>query len=298
MPLGVPSWRATRDTVRQVEAMRFDAVWLADHPLTGFDAWTMLAGLAEATTTIRLGTLVSCVAYRNPVVLARAAADVDRISGGRAVLGLGTGDMPWEFAQLGLAYRSARERSALLEETLQIIKPLLAGEAVDHDGPLLKVKGAQLRSLPSQASGLPILVAGGGERTTLRLVAEHADACNVAAASWGGGAFTVDAATQKLEVLRRHCAHAGRPYDSVLRTSVVGFVLADTVSAAREKLELIPPGTRKFLEDTMVACTPNEAIGRIRGLLSAGFQYLMFAAWPGDMATLELLANRVLPELA
>src|SRR5579859_3957982 len=97
-------WAKAKEIVQAAEELGFDSLWLPDHPLLGWDSWTMLAGLAEATKRIRLGTMVSCVYYRNPVHLARAVADVDRISGGRVVLGIGSGDMPWEFEQLGMPY--------------------------------------------------------------------------------------------------------------------------------------------------------------------------------------------------
>ncbi|HEV2011591.1 MAG TPA: LLM class flavin-dependent oxidoreductase [Candidatus Limnocylindria bacterium] len=297
MPLGLPDWSAARDFARRVEAMGFDAIWLPDHPLVGYDAWTMLAGFAEATSTLRLGTLVSCVAYRHPVVLARSAADVDRISGGRAILGLGTGDMPWEFGQMGLAYPPPRERAVVLEETLRIIRPLLAGRTVDYEGTYLRVKNAELRPLPVQTSGLPIVVAGGGQKTTLRLVAKYADACNVGAASWAGGAFTADAVTQKFEVLRRHCADACRPYESVLRTGLFGFALAETTAAAREKLDALGSGARNFMENVILAATPDEALSQIRRAIMLGFQYLIFTARVSDPESLDLLQARVLPVL-
>jgi alkanesulfonate monooxygenase SsuD/methylene tetrahydromethanopterin reductase-like flavin-dependent oxidoreductase (luciferase family) len=100
-----PDWPATCDLVQAFEGMGFDSYLLPDHPfVTGTATWTSLAAPAEATTTIRLGTLVSCVYFWNPVVLARAVADVDRISGGRVVLGLGSGDMEHKFHQLDLSY--------------------------------------------------------------------------------------------------------------------------------------------------------------------------------------------------
>src|ERR1700694_2009374 len=114
-------WSAIRELAQAAEALGFDALWLPDHPLLGWDSWTMLAGIAEATKRIRLGTMVSCVYYRNPAVLARIVADVDRISGGRVVLGIGSGDMPWEFQQLGMEFPPPARRAAALEEALHVI---------------------------------------------------------------------------------------------------------------------------------------------------------------------------------
>jgi alkanesulfonate monooxygenase SsuD/methylene tetrahydromethanopterin reductase-like flavin-dependent oxidoreductase (luciferase family) len=120
------SWPEMRDLAQMAEELGFDSFWRVDHPMLDHDGWTTLAALAAVTRSIRLGTHVSCVAYRPPVLLARMATDIDAISNGRLVLGLGSGDMPREFQQLGLAYPTIQERQAALEEAIQIIRPRLA----------------------------------------------------------------------------------------------------------------------------------------------------------------------------
>jgi alkanesulfonate monooxygenase SsuD/methylene tetrahydromethanopterin reductase-like flavin-dependent oxidoreductase (luciferase family) len=262
---------------------------------TGNATWTSLAARATATRTIRLGTLVACAAYWSPVVLARAAADLDRLSGGRFVLGLGSGNAPWEFAQLGLAYPPTPQRQALLEETLRIVRPLLRGEAVTCRGERFRVEGAELAPPPVQQPWVPILVAGGGERTTLRFAAEYADACNLGAASWAGGAFAAADARHKLDVLRQRCAEAGRSSEAVLSTGVVVAALAETADAARAKLDGLPPPLAAFFERLPVVGTPEEAVPRIRALLDVGFRYVIFVVFPFDAETPRLLAERVLP---
>lgn len=103
--LGNPGdWSQARDIAQAAEALGFDSIWVTDHPLMGSDGWTYIAALATVTKTVRLGTMVSCAYYRNPVLLARVVADVDRISGGWFVLGIGSGDMPWEFRQMGIDF--------------------------------------------------------------------------------------------------------------------------------------------------------------------------------------------------
>ena len=290
-----PDWSATRDFAQTVEGLGFDSLLMPDHPgMLGSATWTALAALAEATRTIRLGTLVSCVYYWNPVVLARLAADVDRISGGRVVLGLGSGDQPHEFDRLGLTWPPVRERQAALEDALQIIRPLLRGEQVTFQGEHFRANGAVLQPPPAQQPHVPILVAGGGERTTLRYVAQYADASNLGAASWAGGAFTPDDARRKFDVLRRHCQEAGRPYESVLRTAVLGLVLAESPAAAQAKLDAWTPQRRAFFEQLPIVGTPDEAMVRIRALVEAGFQYFIIGGGV-DPETLQLLANRVIP---
>ena len=207
-----PDWGAMRDLVQSVEALGFDSFWVPDHPMIlGHATWTTLAALATVSNTIRLGPLVACAAYWNPVILARAIADIDRLSGGRAVLGLGSGDAPPEFAQLGVAWGSTAARQARLEETLRIVRPLLRGETVSFTGEYAQADGAVLNPPPVQQPSVPILVAGGGERTTLRYVAEHADACNLGAVGWAGGAYTPEDISRKLGIVDAWCTEVARP---------------------------------------------------------------------------------------
>jgi alkanesulfonate monooxygenase SsuD/methylene tetrahydromethanopterin reductase-like flavin-dependent oxidoreductase (luciferase family) len=181
------SWPEMHDLAQMAEGLGFDSFWRVDHPMLGHDCWVTLAAVAAVTRTIRLGTHVSCVAYRPPVLLARMAADIDAISNGRMVIGLGSGDMPREFQQLGIAYPTIQERQAALEEAIGIIRPLLRGETVTFAGTHHRADGAVLRPPPVQQPYIPLLIAGGGERTTLRYVAQYADMSSMAAASWAGG---------------------------------------------------------------------------------------------------------------
>lgn len=231
------------------------------------------------------------------MVLARAVADVDRISGGRAVLGLGSGDMPDEFRRLGLAYPPARERRAALEEALRIIRPLLRGEVATVEGVHFRADEAVLQPPPAQRPSVPLLVAGGGERTTLRLAARYADASNLGAASWAGGAFTADDARRKLAVLDRHCEETGRPPAAVLRTAYVHLFLAASPAAARAKLERLPSWLRAFFQRLPVVGTPEDAIEPLRGLVAAGFQFVIVGGG-ADLETLRLTAERVIPAVA
>ncbi len=292
----LPDWSATRDFVQAAEGLGFDSLWVPDHPVvTGNATWSWLGAIAQATQTIRLGTLVSCVYYWNPVVLARSAVDVDRISGGRFVLGLGSGDMPHEFAHMGLAHPPVQERQAALEDGLRIVRPLLRGEAVTYEGEHFRADGVAFEPPPTQQPYVPILVAGGGERTTLRFVAQYADASNLGAASWAGNAFTPEDATRKFDVLRRHCEEAGRSYDAVLRTGLLGAFLSESPEALRAKMDYVPPQILGFFEQLPIVGTPEDAVPRVRALLEAGFQYVIFIVLPFDTESLHLLAERVIP---
>jgi len=231
---GPQNWPELHDFAQMAEGLGFDSFWRVDHPMLGHDCWTTLAAAAAVTRTIRLGAHVSCVAYRNPVLLARMAADIDAISNGRLVLGLGNGDMPREFQQLGLAYPPIQERQAALEEAIRVIHPLLRRETVTFAGTYFRANGAVLRPPPVQQPSIPLLIAGRGERITLRYVAESADVSSMAAASWAGGAYTPADAAHKFQILQRRCEEAGRPYSSILRaTQFSPLILAETEGECR-----------------------------------------------------------------
>ena len=161
IPTGLGDWAVARDCAQAVEGLGLDSLWTGDHPAFGYSGWPMLGALAQATRSLRLGTLVSCVHYWNPVVLATLAADVDRLSGGRFVLGLGSGDLPPEFAQLGLVWPAGPARQAALEDALRIVRPLLRGEAASHQGAHFRAQNVPPRPV-AQRPYLPLLVAGGG----------------------------------------------------------------------------------------------------------------------------------------
>ncbi len=290
-------WPALREFVHMAEELGFDSYSLPDHPgFLGANCWTTLAALAVVTRRIRLMPLVSSVYYYNPVVLARMVSDVDRISEGRAVLGLGSGDMPHEFAQMGLRYPSTRERQAALDEALQVIRPLLRGETVTFHGQHFQAAGATLGRAPVQQPYIPILIAGGGERSTLRYVAQYADASNLGAVVWAGGAYTLADVQRKLDVLRQHCAEQGRPYESVLRTTLFApTILAETAAGRQAKLDRLPKQLLGFFEQAGLVASPEEAIERLKGLAAAGFTYFIPNVMGNDTDTLELLAHRVIP---
>jgi hypothetical protein len=154
-------WPALSDFVRMVEELGFDSFWRPDHPLLLPDCWTILAAVAATTHQLRLGSLVSCVYYRNPVPLARIVADVDDISRGRVVLGLGAGDMEGEFRSMGLAYPTLRARQAALAEALEVVPRLLRGEEVIYQGSPIQVTRAAPRPHPERQPYVPLLVGGG-----------------------------------------------------------------------------------------------------------------------------------------
>jgi alkanesulfonate monooxygenase SsuD/methylene tetrahydromethanopterin reductase-like flavin-dependent oxidoreductase (luciferase family) len=314
------SWTALRDWVRSVEELGFDSFWFGDHPLLfPFDTWTVLAALSLQTKRIRLGSLVSCVYFRSPALLARMATDVDRISDGRLVLGMGIGDYPPEFEQLRLPYPPVRERQEALREAIEIVQGLWRGEPLTYDGQHFQVAEAALRSLPVQQPHVPLLIAGGGERVTLRQVAQYADVSNFGACGLTGSARDFDDVRRKYAALRGHCERFGRPYESVLRSFLCHFILAESDEAVVAKLEQHAtsspiasiekvPGMPRVVSTCygvpspepiplqIIAGTPREMIAYCRGLVDAGARYIIVRC-QNDAESLRLLGEQVMPEL-
>jgi alkanesulfonate monooxygenase SsuD/methylene tetrahydromethanopterin reductase-like flavin-dependent oxidoreductase (luciferase family) len=270
---------------RLAEELGFDAVSFGDHPIL-LDCWVWLAAVAATTHRIRLGPGVACAAYRPPRATARLATDLDHLSGGRLVLGLGSGWVPAEFEALGVPFASPAERGARLAETLDVVTGLWGPAPVSVFGE---------HYTPRQQPRPPIMVAGGGQ-VTLRLVAQYADACNIGASPAAGSAGTPEAVADKLAVLRRHCETIGRPYDHVLRTHFTGsLVLARDeagVQARRKRYD-----GHRFIRPEDVR-TPADAVVTFQALADVGIEYFLVQSFDvGDQETLRLLAEDVAPRV-
>ena len=299
--LGVASlkgadWPAFQSFVQRLEVLGFDSYWKSDHPMNWLDCWTTLAALAVVTTRIRLGSFVSCVGYRQPSLLARMSADVDRMSAGRLVLGLGAGDFLWEFEQLGLHLPSPRERQEALEETIQIVRGVVDQAPFTYKGRHVWVTNATLPFGPIQRPHLPLLIGGGGERVTLRQVARYADMSNFGEHAYTGGAQSAADVRRKLDVLDQHCAVLGRPPESVLRSHITyPLILSSTRARVEARVDAIPSATKAVIQTSLFAGTPDDAITYYRALAGAGIQYFIPAILGLDDETVELLADRVIP---
>ena len=291
-------WPHSRDLAQFIEALGYDSIWMFDHPGLGFaDCWTVLTALAATTKTIRLGALVSCIFYRSPWLVARLATDVDRLSQGRLVLGMGIGDAEEEFQRLCIPFPNTRTRQKMLEEAVQIVQGLLSGQPLTYHGEFFKLDQAMIAPGPYQQPRIPMVIAGGGEKVTLRQVAQYADVSNFAAHAWMGSAFTLKDVSQKYQALRSHCQSLGRDYNSVLRSQLIHIVLAPTPSEVEEKKMQDPLGWRDFTLSYMVAGTPSEAIEYFQTAINHGVQYFIASTLPDDRETLRLLAQEVIPAL-
>ena len=282
--------------VRWMEGLGYDSYWSYDHPGAHADCWTALATLASVTEHIRLGTLVACIYYRSPYLLARMAADVDRLSGGRLVLGLGIGHDASEFEQMGLPFPPIPLRQRAMEETITIVRGLWSGQPFEFQGEQFNARSDGGFLGPVQAPYVPILLAGGGEKVTLRQVARFADASNMGSPDSIGRAVTAEGIPRKFARLREYCAEVGRPYHSVLRSHfMMPLILAETRDALATKLADMDREKLAWCGPTLCAGTPEEAIAFYRGLAGVGFQYFTATVLDGDESTIELLGTAVLP---
>jgi F420-dependent oxidoreductase-like protein len=211
---------------REAEAAGFDAVFVMDHfyqlPMLGspdqpmLEAYTALGALATATERVLLGTLVTGNTYRNPTLLAKIITTLDVISQGRAVLGVGTGWFELEHTQLGFEFGTFTERFAKLDEALQIMLPMLAGERVSFDGRYYRTEEAV--AVPSSRDHVPLMIGGSGERKTFGLAARYFDHLNIIAA--------FDELPGKVAALAQRCEEADRD-PATLETSVLLTVIPD-----------------------------------------------------------------------
>jgi alkanesulfonate monooxygenase SsuD/methylene tetrahydromethanopterin reductase-like flavin-dependent oxidoreductase (luciferase family) len=294
-----PDWRAFIRLVQRMEAMGVDSYWSYDHPAANADCWTALAALAVCTERIRLGTMVDCIYYRPAYLLARQAADVDRASDGRMVLGLGIGRLEEEFAVMGMTFPPTPVRQRALEETFAILRGLWSGKPFAFQGKSFAAAtpgpwGAFLP--PVQEPYVPFLLAGGGEKTTLRQVARFADAANMGAHPAIGQAVSSLDVRRKFDVLKGWCDEYGRPYESVLRSHfTMPLILAETPAALKAKLAAMPQGTLEWCGDALFAGTPEEAVAFYRDLHALGFQYFVANILGGDEESVELLGTAVMP---
>jgi alkanesulfonate monooxygenase SsuD/methylene tetrahydromethanopterin reductase-like flavin-dependent oxidoreductase (luciferase family) len=292
-------WPALSEFVAALEELGFDSFWSSDHPVPSAGCWTTLAGLAATTKRIRLGSLVACIYYQNPVVLARTALDVDAMSGGRLVVGLGIGDIEREFAQMGIPWRRTPERQEALDEAIGLLRQLWGEGSSPLAQKHFAVSAPPLPPGPAQRPRIPLLIAGGGQKVTLRQVAQYADASNFGEHAYAGGVQGEDAIGHRIGVLAHHCQTFGRLPESVLRThTTFPLVIAKTPSNLAEKVErFLPVWVQELTRDTIVAGTPAEVIAHFDRLMRAGLQYFIAFVYGNDLETIRLLAEEVIPEV-
>jgi alkanesulfonate monooxygenase SsuD/methylene tetrahydromethanopterin reductase-like flavin-dependent oxidoreductase (luciferase family) len=305
----VTPWEAMIQVVRRADALGYDSLWTWDHLLgigregrqSVFEAWTTVAAWAASTSRVTLGLLVCANTLRNPGLVAKSAVTVDHISGGRFVLGLGAAYRALEHHAHGIEFGSGfAERLAWLEESVEAIRKLLAGETVTspRGG---RYRFVQASHLPPPARGpgtIPILIPGGGERKTLRILARLGDLWHVRG--------TPDSLSHKIELLHGYCDEVGRSLDAIEFITGNPVIIRDDPKEAESVYECVVRRNGQTRRGSGIeraagelVCGPPEAIAEAwRPFLDLGFRHIVvdFAS-PYDRETLERLpeVRKLLP---
>jgi len=297
---GVPTSRMFERVAEEAQAAEesgFDSFWVMDHyhqiatvgPETDpmLEAYTLLAGVAARTSRISLGALVTGVVYRNPAFLAKVVTTLDVVSSGRAILGIGAAWNQGEAEAYGYQWPSTRERMERLEDALRICRAMFTQERSTVEGIHHHVRGALNIPQPVRPGGPPILVGGGGERRTLRLVARYADMWN--------GFGDLPTIRHKLEVLDGHCRDAGRDPAEIVKTCLGTLLVAPTMDEAKQRVAALDmPDERR--RSVLIWGDPETVAGQAREFVDAGLDGLIFnlpvGATPEDVA----LAGRTLSQ--
>ena len=299
-------WDEWRKLVQWTEELGFESLWRSDHYFSlgddrGRDALETFVSLvyaAQDSSRIRFGPLDCSMTFRHPTLVARMAAAVDQLSGGRFSLGLGAGWNVPEHDAFGMPLPPPRPRIEALEEGVQVVKALFGSGPASFDGKHFQLKDAQISPKPLQ-SPLPILIGRGGEKRTLRVVARHAD-------EWNTGDPSVERYREKAAVLAAHCEHEGRDPATISRSLMCGYVTGESeaeverrVQAMRERMppQLRPqPGAR--VAGISFVGTPPQIVEQIQALEAEGVSRIMLQhrEMPAR-ADLELVAREILPRV-
>ncbi|GAY11359.1 TIGR03560 family F420-dependent LLM class oxidoreductase [Pseudonocardia sp. N23] len=305
-------WGVMKGLAQHADAGAWESIWVYDHFHTTpvateeatHEAWTLTGAFGAITERVRLGQMCTCIGYRNPVHLAKIAATVDHVSGGRVEMGIGGGWYEHEFRAYGYDFPDAPQRLRQLDEGVQIFKQAWADGKVDLAGREYTVDGALVFPKPLQDGGIPLWIAGGGEKVTLKIAARYADYTN-----FGG---TPEGFTRKSELLAAHCTAVGTDFDAITRSSnymvTIGAdekEVADRLARLRERLVATAgeDGAAKEMravEGMPGHGTPEQIVENLQGLQKRGLGYGIFyfpeAAY--DRSGIELFEREVVPALA
>lgn len=305
-------WPLMRDLARRADAGPWESVWVYDHfhttPVPSeeatHEAWSLMAALAASTDRVRLGQMCTCMAYRPPMYLAKVAATVDHVSGGRLEMGIGAGWYEHEWRAYGYGFPRAGERLAMLDEGVQIMRQAWREGRATFSGKHYEVDGAICRPLPLQEGGVPLWIAGGGEKVTLKIAARYADYTN-----FDG---TPEGFARKSEILAGHCREVGTDFGRITRSANYNVAIGRDEAEVRDRVEQLADRLRKAgvdeervqrelgsVRDLPAYGTPEQIVEKLRALEAQGMTYGIFyfpeAAY--DLSGIELFEREVAPAL-
>jgi len=306
-------WGVMRDLAQRIDSGdTWESIWVYDHFHTvpvpteeaTHEAWTLMAAFAASTSRVRLGQMCTAISYRNPAYLAKVAATTDLISGGRVEMGIGGGWYEHEWRAYGYGFPSAGERLGRLDEGVQIFKQAWTEGKATLDGKYYQVDSAIVRPLPLQEGGIPLWIAGGGEKKTLRIAAKYAQYTNFSG--------DPDEFTRKSEILRAHCVDVGTDFDAIVRSSNFNTVIASTEAEVEERLSTLQAKLAAVISDdqakafidgmfrsSVTVGTPEQVIENLTRVRDLGLGYAIFnfpeAAY--DASGIELFEREVAPAL-
>ncbi len=307
-------WTTVKDLALHADAGSWESVWVYDHFHTTpepsdqatHEAWTLMAGLGAVTSRVRLGQMCSCMSYRNPAYLAKIAATADHISGGRIEMGIGAGWYEHEWRAYGYGFPEARDRLGMLREGVQIFQQAWTKGVSSLDGKYYQVDGAICQPLPIQKgrSGIPLWIAGGGEKVTLKIAAQYADYTNFA-----GDAETFQA---KSEILRGHCDKLGRDFSEITRSANYNVFIGETEKDVQDRIDWYADHLTKSLGEAAGAeharrsgsqgltGTPEQIVEKLKAMEELGMTYAItyFGDAAYDRSSIELFESQVAPEFA
>jgi alkanesulfonate monooxygenase SsuD/methylene tetrahydromethanopterin reductase-like flavin-dependent oxidoreductase (luciferase family) len=284
------SWPALRDAAVRAEAAGASSLWTWDHlnaivgPWEGpiLEGWSILAGWAQVTSRASLGLMVAANTFRNPGLTAKLATTLDHLSGGRAVLGIGGAWFEREHEAFGFDFGSGfGERLDRLDESVMLLRRLLDGERVTHEGPVYPMKDALVAPLPLQAR-LPIMIGGSGPKKTLRTLARYGDQWNAMGRP--------DKLAERDAILRDHCTAVGRDQAEIERTTTVDIVIRDTREAALAAYRgRLAANGEEYDETWNHFCgTPAQIAEGLGPILALGFRHVFIdMPAPYDLETID-----------
>ena len=296
------------DVARSIESTGYESLWVYDHFHTvpeptqevTYEAWTLMAALAAATDTVRLGQMCTCNTYRPPSYLAKVAASIDVISGGRLEMGIGAGWYEHEHDGYGYPFLSPGGRLGMLREGVEIMRAMWTEDVVDYEGEHYQLKGAISQPKPLQEPHIPFWIAGGGEKVTLKIAATHGQYSNF-------GGDSLETFEHKSDLLRAHCEDVGTDFDAIIRSANFNVFCEETTQAVTEKIDWLVGHLKNYVSDDAAerygrlyrqrSGTPDQIVAWLKEYEAAGMTYpiVNFADAAYDRSGLELFAREIIP---